>query len=91
VLPAPPCAGARAFTFASPSPSRPRPLRYDVPLMPPVLEARGLRKSFGSITAVSDVSFAVGAGELVGLLGPNGAGKSTTVGMIVGIVAPDAG
>src|SRR5229473_7488159 len=59
--------------------------------MPPVLDARNLRKSFGSLTAVSDVSFTVGAGELVGLLGPNGAGKSTTVGMIAGIVAPDAG
>src|SRR5882672_2442919 len=59
--------------------------------MPPVLEARSLRKSFGAITAVSDVSFTVDAGELVGLLGPNGAGKSTTVGMIVGILPPDAG
>jgi linearmycin/streptolysin S transport system ATP-binding protein len=59
--------------------------------MPPVLDARSLRKSFGAITAVSDVSFTVDAGELVGLLGPNGAGKSTTVGMIAGIVAPDAG
>jgi ABC-2 type transport system ATP-binding protein len=59
--------------------------------MPPVLEARSLRKSYGAITAVSDVSFTVDPGELVGLLGPNGAGKSTTVGMIAGIVAPDAG
>jgi ABC-2 type transport system ATP-binding protein len=59
--------------------------------MPPVLDARNLRKSFGSLTAVSDVSFTVGAGELVGLLGPNGAGKSTTVGMIAGILPPDAG
>jgi len=54
--------------------------------MPPVLDARSLRKSFGAITAVSDVSFTVDPGELVGLLGPNGAGKSTTVGMIAGIV-----
>jgi ABC-2 type transport system ATP-binding protein len=59
--------------------------------MPPVLDARSLRKSFGAITAVSDVSFTVDPGELVGLLGPNGAGKSTTVGMIAGIVAPDGG
>ena len=59
--------------------------------MPPVLDARSLRKSFGAITAVSDVSFTVDAGELIGLLGPNGAGKSTTVGMIVGILPPDAG
>jgi ABC-2 type transport system ATP-binding protein len=59
--------------------------------MPPVLDARSLRKSYGAITAVSDVSFTVDPGELVGLLGPNGAGKSTTVGMIAGIVAPDSG
>src|SRR4029079_10897872 len=59
--------------------------------MPPVLDAQSLRKSYGAITAVSDVSFTVAPGELVGLLGPNGAGKSTTVGMIAGIVAPDAG
>jgi ABC-2 type transport system ATP-binding protein len=59
--------------------------------MAPVLDARSLRKSFGAITAVSDVSLTVDPGELVGLLGPNGAGKSTTVGMIAGIVAPDAG
>jgi ABC-2 type transport system ATP-binding protein len=59
--------------------------------MPPVLDARNLRKSFGAVTAVSDVSFTVDPGQLVGLLGPNGAGKSTTVGMIAGIVAPDAG
>jgi ABC-2 type transport system ATP-binding protein len=64
---------------------------YDPPHMPPVLEARNLRKSYGSLLAVSDVSFTVDAGELVGLLGPNGAGKSTTVGMIVGIVPPDSG
>ncbi len=59
--------------------------------MTAVLDVRSLRKSFGSVTAVSDVSFTVDAGELLGLLGPNGAGKSTTVGMIVGLLPPDAG
>jgi linearmycin/streptolysin S transport system ATP-binding protein len=59
--------------------------------MAPVLDVRSLRKSFGSLTAVSDVSFTVDPGELLGLLGPNGAGKSTTVGMIVGLLRPDAG
>jgi ABC-2 type transport system ATP-binding protein len=59
--------------------------------MPPVLDARSLRKSYGAVTAVSDVSFTVGAGEMVGLLGPNGAGKSTTVGIIAGILQLDAG
>jgi len=56
-----------------------------------MLEAIGLRKSFGDRVAVADVSLQVRAGELLGLLGPNGAGKSTTVGMLCGLIAPDAG
>jgi ABC-2 type transport system ATP-binding protein len=59
--------------------------------MTPVLAASSLRKSYGAITAVADVSLTVGAGEIVGLLGPNGAGKSTTVGIIAGLLKPDAG
>ena len=55
------------------------------------LEVRNLRKSFGSVVAVDDVSFALKKGELVGLLGPNGAGKSTTVSMIAGLLAPERG
>jgi ABC-2 type transport system ATP-binding protein len=57
----------------------------------PVLEVRNLSKRFGSITAVNDVSFTIGAGETVGLLGPNGAGKTTTVSMICGLIEPDSG
>jgi ABC-2 type transport system ATP-binding protein len=59
-----------------------------------MLEAKHLRKSFGSpvrVVAVDDVSFALREGELVGLLGPNGAGKTTTVSMIAGLVTPDRG
>jgi len=56
-----------------------------------MLEAQGLRKSYGSRTVVADLSLSVGAGEIVGLLGPNGAGKSTTVAMLCGLVAADAG
>ena len=56
-----------------------------------VLQVRGLRKSYGSRAAVVDVSFDVGAGEVLGLLGPNGAGKSTTVGIITGLTPADAG
>ena len=56
-----------------------------------MLEATGLRKSYGTRAAVVDVSLQVRAGEVLGLLGPNGAGKSTTVGMLCGLVAPDAG
>ena len=56
-----------------------------------MLAAFGLRKSFAGRVAVDGVALAVEAGEIVGLLGPNGAGKSTTVGMIAGLVKPDAG
>jgi ABC-2 type transport system ATP-binding protein len=56
-----------------------------------MLEAQHLKKSYGALRAVDDISFAVGRGETIGLLGPNGAGKSTTVAMIAGLLAPDSG
>ena len=56
-----------------------------------MLTLTNLRKSFGSIVAVDDLSLSVRRGELFGLLGPNGAGKSTTVSLSVGLLAPDAG
>ena len=56
-----------------------------------MLEAQGLRKSYGTRAAVADISLQVRAGEVLGLLGPNGAGKSTTVGMLCGLTLPDAG
>jgi ABC-2 type transport system ATP-binding protein len=56
-----------------------------------MLEVRGLRKAYGALVAVQDVSFALGGGEVVGLLGPNGAGKTTTVSMIAGLIQPTAG
>jgi len=56
-----------------------------------MLEARALRKIYGSTVAVDDVSLQAEAGQTVGLLGPNGAGKTTTVSMIAGLVRPDAG
>src|SRR5207344_618379 len=56
-----------------------------------MLNIQHLRKSFGPLVAVDDVSFAVERGTLVGLLGPNGAGKTTTVSMIAGLVTPDGG
>src|SRR3954471_323855 len=57
----------------------------------PLLEVKHLRKSFGSLLAVDDVSFALEAGRLVGLLGPNGAGKTTTVSMVAGLVTRERG
>ena len=56
-----------------------------------MLEAVGLRKSYGARAAVAGVSLAVRAGEVLGLLGPNGAGKSTTIAMLCGLATPDAG
>jgi len=57
----------------------------------PALEIHGLRKCFGRKPALDDVSFNVQHGEIFGLLGHNGAGKSTALGIILGMVAPDAG
>lgn len=57
----------------------------------PVLSVESLSKSFSKITAVNNVSFTVGRGEIVGLLGPNGAGKTTTINMILGLLAPSIG
>src|SRR5262245_8585052 len=56
-----------------------------------MLEARRLKKNFGSLVAVNDVSFNIGPGETLGYVGPNGAGKSTTVKMICGLLEPTAG
>ena len=56
-----------------------------------MLEASGLTKSFGGKPALTGFSFHVRRGEIYGLLGHNGAGKSTTLGIILGMVMPDAG
>ncbi|MBC7231372.1 MAG: ABC transporter ATP-binding protein [Actinobacteria bacterium] len=56
-----------------------------------VLEAVGLTKRFGDLTAVDGLSFAVKPGRLVGFVGPNGAGKTTTLKMILGLISPDEG
>jgi ABC-2 type transport system ATP-binding protein len=56
-----------------------------------VLVCTGLRKAFGELVAVDDVSFSIAEGETYGLLGPNGAGKTTTISMVAGILERDHG
>lgn len=56
-----------------------------------MIEVRQLRKAFGAVQAVKDVSFAARDGEITGLLGPNGAGKTTTLRMLYTLMRPDAG
>jgi ABC-2 type transport system ATP-binding protein len=56
-----------------------------------MLELENLSKSFRRIPAISNISFSVSPGEIVGFLGPNGAGKSTTVKVITGMLRPDEG
>ena len=53
--------------------------------------AQNLRKSFGPVTAVDDVSITIPEGGIFGFLGPNGAGKTTAIRMITGVLIPDAG
>ncbi len=55
------------------------------------VSVQSIRKQFGQVTAVADVSFAVEAGEIFALLGPNGAGKTTTIRMMLDIFKPDSG
>jgi branched-chain amino acid transport system permease protein len=56
-----------------------------------VLDVQAVRKEFGGLVAVNDISFQIRAGELVGLIGPNGAGKSTTFNLITGVLRPTSG
>ncbi|QAA92784.1 branched-chain amino acid ABC transporter ATP-binding protein/permease [Pollutimonas thiosulfatoxidans] len=56
-----------------------------------VLEVDGIRKEFGGLVAVNDISFKLKAGEIMGLIGPNGAGKSTTFNLITGVLPATRG
>lgn len=67
-------------------PRRPRPEAGAT-----VLEVDAIRKEFGGLVAVNDISFKVRAGEIVGLIGPNGAGKSTTFNLITGVLPATRG
>ncbi|MBI2128026.1 MAG: ATP-binding cassette domain-containing protein [Nitrosarchaeum sp.] len=55
------------------------------------VETRSLSKSFGTVNAVNDISFAVESGEIFGFLGPNGAGKSTTIMILTTLLKPTSG
>jgi ABC-2 type transport system ATP-binding protein len=57
----------------------------------PVIKVSGIRKTYGSTVAVSEVSFEVNEGEIFGLIGPNGAGKTTTMECVEGVRKPDRG
>ncbi len=70
----------------APLPRRPQPERGM-----PLLRVDRLRKQFGGLVAVNDVSFTLHAGEIMGLIGPNGAGKSTTFNLISGVLSASSG
>jgi ABC-2 type transport system ATP-binding protein len=57
----------------------------------PVIHVSGIRKTYGRLVAIADVSFDVHRGEIFGLIGPNGAGKTTTMECVEGLRRPDAG
>ena len=74
-------AAVMSGTAAAPVPARARP----------AVEIAHLRKTYGPLVAVDDVSFSVTEGEIFGILGPNGAGKTTTVECAIGLRSPDSG
>ncbi len=57
----------------------------------PIISVKNLVKSFGSVTAVKNISFEIEPGEIFALLGPNGAGKSTTIKILTTVLEPTAG
>jgi branched-chain amino acid transport system permease protein len=67
-------------------PERSKPAAGEV-----VLDVQAIRKQFGGLTAVNDISFQIQAGQIVGLIGPNGAGKSTTFNLITGVLGMTSG
>jgi ABC-type branched-subunit amino acid transport system ATPase component/ABC-type branched-subunit amino acid transport system permease subunit len=67
-------------------PRRERPAAGDI-----LLESRTVRKTFGGLVAVNELSFAMRSGEILGLIGPNGAGKSTVFNLITGVLAVSGG
>ncbi len=80
LLPAAP--RVRNWQGAAALPARDKPARGEL-----LLDVQAVRKEFGGLVAVNDVSFQVRAGDIVGLIGPNGAGKSTTFNLVTGLLA----
>ena len=76
----------RDWEGAAPLESRPKPEAGSV-----LLKVDKLRKQFGGLVAVNDVSFELRAGEIMGLIGPNGAGKSTTFNLVSGVLTATSG
>jgi branched-chain amino acid transport system permease protein len=71
----------RDWVGAPALPTREKPARGEL-----LLDVDGVRKEFGGLVAVNDVSFQIRAGDIVGLIGPNGAGKSTTFNLVTGVL-----
>lgn len=59
--------------------------------MQEIVRIEGLKKNFGKVAALQDITFTVNAGEVVGFIGPNGAGKSTTIRVLLGSINRDGG
>ncbi|MDC6168378.1 branched-chain amino acid ABC transporter ATP-binding protein/permease [Paucibacter sp. XJ19-41] len=76
----------RDWADAAPLAARPKPQSGEL-----LLDVDKVRKQFGGLVAVNDVSFQIRAGEIVGLIGPNGAGKSTTFNLITGVLSLTSG
>jgi branched-chain amino acid transport system permease protein len=82
----PPSPRMRDWENAPPLDARAKPAHGE-----PLLQVQAVRKEFGGLVAVNDVSFAIDAGDIVGLIGPNGAGKSTTFNLITGVLSLTGG
>jgi branched-chain amino acid transport system permease protein len=77
---------SNTWSNAAPLPERGKPALGEV-----VLDVQKIRKQFGGLVAVNDISFQVKAGQIVGLIGPNGAGKSTTFNLVTGVLGLTSG